>query len=101
MQGNVISDLHRKKVVSGAGRVLLWLAGFPLFAFGAQSRGAETSPRPNIVFILSDDQAHNTLSLAGHPYIKTRISIVWLEREHGSGRRRLQLLSARPAAPHF
>src|SRR4030095_3972052 len=71
MQENVISNLHRKKVVSEAGKVLLWLAGFPLFALGAQSRGAEPSPRPNIVFILSDDQAHNTLSLAGHPFIKT------------------------------
>jgi N-acetylglucosamine-6-sulfatase len=62
---------HRDKVLSKGGMILLWLAAFPLVDPGAQSRGAETSPRPNIVFILSDDQAHNTLSLAGHPYLKT------------------------------
>src|SRR5262245_49693043 len=71
MQKNVISNLHRKMLVSGGGMILLWLAAFPLFALGAQSRGAKASPRPNIVFILSDDQAHNTLGLAGHPYLKT------------------------------
>ena len=32
---------------------------------------AQVSARPNIVFILSDDQAHDTLSIAGHPHLKT------------------------------
>jgi N-acetylglucosamine-6-sulfatase len=71
MKERVLSNLLGKKAVSGAGKFLLCLAGFPLLALGAQSRGAEAPPRPNIVFILSDDQAHNTLSLARHPYLKT------------------------------
>jgi arylsulfatase A-like enzyme len=32
---------------------------------------AQIPARPNIVFILSDDQAHNTLSIAGHSHLKT------------------------------
>jgi len=32
---------------------------------------AGSSPRPNIIFLLTDDQRDNTLSAMGHPYVKT------------------------------
>src|SRR3954451_16883843 len=39
-----------------------WLAG-PAMAAGAK--------RPNIIFILTDDQGRNDAHFAGHPYVKT------------------------------
>ncbi len=39
----------------------------PKFAFG----GAQAARRPNIVFILTDDQRFDAMSCAGHPWLKT------------------------------
>jgi len=44
---------------------LALLAGTPL------ADAAESSPRPNIIFLLTDDQRDNTLGAMGHPYVKT------------------------------
>src|SRR3954452_21828718 len=35
------------------------------------ARAADAPPRPNIVFILTDDQRWDCLSCAGHPFLKT------------------------------
>jgi arylsulfatase A-like enzyme len=40
-------------------------------ALAIPTAAAQTAAHPNIVFVLSDDQAHDTLSLAGHPVLKT------------------------------
>jgi len=42
-------------------------------AFGAEGPAARqaASPRPNVVFILTDDQRWDQLSCAGHPFLKT------------------------------
>ncbi|MEO1088800.1 MAG: sulfatase-like hydrolase/transferase, partial [Acidobacteriota bacterium] len=31
----------------------------------------ETGPRPNILFVMTDDQQHDQMSCAGHPILKT------------------------------
>jgi arylsulfatase A-like enzyme len=42
----------------------------PLVTSGSPQKGTPAD-RPNIVFILSDDHAHNALGIAGHPHLKT------------------------------
>jgi len=38
---------------------------------GCAGTGEEGDPRPSVVFILTDDQRWDTLSCAGHPYLRT------------------------------
>lgn len=38
---------------------------------GSSAQKRVPADRPNIVFILSDDHAHNALGMAGHPHLKT------------------------------
>src|SRR3954454_4829930 len=43
-----------------------------LFIHAPPARGAEpTASRPNIVFIMTDDQRWDALSCTGHPFLKT------------------------------
>lgn len=39
-------------------------------SFASMIHGTE-SPRPNIIFLLTDDQRDNTLGVMGHPWVKT------------------------------
>ena len=39
----------------------------PLVTSGSPPQKGTPADRPNIVFILSDDHAHNALGIAGHP----------------------------------
>ncbi|MGB4728009.1 MAG: sulfatase-like hydrolase/transferase, partial [Thermogutta sp.] len=32
---------------------------------------ADAAPRPNVVYIVTDDQRYDALSCAGHPFLKT------------------------------
>ncbi len=49
---------------------LFWLSQIVLLAPPA-SPGAAPATRPNIVFILMDDQRWDDLGYAGHPFVKT------------------------------
>ena len=49
----------------------LWLGAWLLLA-GADAEGNTLAgSRPNIVFILADDQGHGQLGCQGHPWLKT------------------------------
>lgn len=48
----------------------LWLASFVLLIFTGVSL-ANAPRRPNVVFLLTDDQRWDCLSCAGHPYVRT------------------------------
>jgi N-acetylglucosamine-6-sulfatase len=49
----------------------LMLAAVLLIGFGFVARAAAAPPRPNVVFILTDDQRWDCMSIAGHPHLKT------------------------------
>ncbi len=52
----------------------LQLLSIPLLGFSQEDpegKGDEPSERPNVLFILTDDQRWDALSLAGHPHLKT------------------------------
>jgi arylsulfatase A-like enzyme len=55
------------------GKTLIAVAVALLFhcAMTARTRAASASARPNIVFILTDDQRWNTLGVTGNPVVKT------------------------------
>ncbi|MHB0958308.1 MAG: sulfatase-like hydrolase/transferase [Pirellulaceae bacterium] len=46
----------------------LWLVPLPRPADG---RPPDTPTRPNLIFLLADDQRDNTLAAMGHPYVQT------------------------------
>ncbi len=48
--------------------LLTLLAGLPSLA---AAEGSAPAARPNIIFLLTDDQRDNTLSAMGHPWVKT------------------------------
>jgi arylsulfatase A-like enzyme len=50
---------------------LLFAVPLALLAGARLADAAESSPRPNIIFLLTDDQRDNTLGAMGHPYVKT------------------------------
>lgn len=68
-----------KIVTNNVGKVLLAIPVILLFSFsnpGAKQTGKEqiklsSKNRPNIIFLLTDDQRDNTFSINGHPVIKT------------------------------
>ena len=47
-----------------------YIVSVMLFAFAGNVSSADED-RPNVVFLLSDDHAHDALSCAGHPVLKT------------------------------
>jgi arylsulfatase A-like enzyme len=47
------------------------LLGGQLHAADAFAKGEKPAPRPNIIFLLTDDQRDNTLGEMGHPFVKT------------------------------
>ncbi|MFM7976309.1 MAG: sulfatase-like hydrolase/transferase [Pirellula sp.] len=52
----------------------LQLLSIPLLGFSQEdpeAKGDEPSERPNVLFILTDDQRWDALSLAGHRHLKT------------------------------
>ena len=59
------SSISRRSFLRAAcaGAAGVWL--------GSRAHGAASSDRPNIVFILVDDQRNDTLGCAGHPILKT------------------------------
>jgi arylsulfatase A-like enzyme len=50
---------------------LLSAVSLALLAGARLADAAESSPRPNIIFLLTDDQRDNTLGAMGHPSVKT------------------------------
>lgn len=58
-------------------RTIVWSLRLGLLALlspalpGPQAAAATAPARPNILFLLSDDQRHDTLGVAGHPWIST------------------------------
>ncbi len=55
---------------------LLFAFAIFVFASGANaavgsSKASSDSPRPNIIFLLTDDQRDNTFGAMGHPFVKT------------------------------
>jgi N-acetylglucosamine-6-sulfatase len=53
-------------------RILLFAAGLMAFAtVQAEAADADRSKRPNVLFILTDDQRYDALSCMGHPHLKT------------------------------
>lgn len=69
------------RVIQIGGVLLTWLLSLMAFflqnasANSAASANAESEPsldsRPNIIFLLTDDQRADTLSIAGHPVVET------------------------------
>lgn len=49
----------------------IWLLCLILFIGCTKSKGIENKTKPNIIFIISDDQAWTDYSFMGHPYIET------------------------------
>jgi len=56
-------DFLRQAGLAGAGLTLASCASIP--------KPVSSSQRPNIIFILADDQRNHTLGCAGHPTVKT------------------------------
>ena len=50
---------------------LLSAVPLALLAAARLADATESSPRPNIIFLLTDDQRDNTVAAMGHPYVKT------------------------------
>lgn len=48
-----------------------WTLLMALAVTGARPTLAANSPRPNVLFILTDDQRADAMSIAGHPHLKT------------------------------
>lgn len=65
----------RRRLIKAGGLAAtgLALSGWPLLK---KARAAE---RPNFLFILTDDQRHDALSAAGHPFLRTP-NIDWLAK---------------------
>jgi N-acetylglucosamine-6-sulfatase len=51
--------------------LVIGLAGAIVFLMSGASFGNEQQRRPNVLFILTDDQRWDALGLAGHPHLKT------------------------------
>ena len=51
--------------------ILLALTGFLLSASLTPSRSLHAEERPNLIFLLTDDQRDNTLGAMGHPFVQT------------------------------
>jgi arylsulfatase A-like enzyme len=54
-------------------RLLFVLAALPLVVRAAPKIPAEARNRPNILFVLVDDQRFDSLGCAGHPHLKTPV----------------------------
>ena len=62
MNMSIVKSWRRGRVVRLAASVLL---------FGALTAGAVAGDKPNVVFVLTDDQRWDALGCAGNPYLKT------------------------------
>jgi arylsulfatase A-like enzyme len=51
--------------------IITLILGSQLHAADAPAKAEEPAPRPNIIFLLTDDQRDNTLGAMGHPFVKT------------------------------
>src|SRR5688572_6513812 len=51
--------------------ICLGYSGLGAIAAGAEGRAAGAEERPNVVFVLADDQRADCLGVAGHPHLKT------------------------------
>ncbi len=61
-------------VIRCAGALLLFLAATATFSFGQEAPGArESANRPNIIFILTDDQRWDALGYAGNSLVQTPV----------------------------
>jgi len=56
---------------------------FVLVVAGAAQAAGGPTERPNIVFILTDDQRSDCMGCAGHPYLQTPNLLDKLEKEVG------------------
>jgi hypothetical protein len=51
--------------------IITLILGSQLHAADAPAKADKAAPRPNIIFLLTDDQRDNTLGAMGHPFVKT------------------------------
>ena len=59
------SIINRREFIKAAG------LGTAALALGKLSSAAPVPKRPNLIFILTDDQRYDEMSCAGHPWLKT------------------------------
>jgi arylsulfatase A-like enzyme len=51
--------------------IITLILGSQLHAADTSAKADKAAPRPNIIFLLTDDQRDNTLGAMGHPFVKT------------------------------
>jgi uncharacterized sulfatase len=70
-KASLMRNAESMRRVLGNGLLLAWFLVFWLNGFSRQIAWSQNVARPNVVLIVSDDQAWSDYGFMGHPYLKT------------------------------
>jgi len=70
-KASLMRNAESMRRVLGNGLLLAWFLVFWLNGFSRQIAWSQNVARPNVVLIVSDDQAWNDYGFMGHPHLKT------------------------------
>ena len=70
-KASLMRNTESMRLILGNGLLLAWFLVFWLNGFSRQIAWSQNVARPNVVFIVSDDQAWSDYGFMGHPHLKT------------------------------
>ena len=70
-KASLMRNTESMRLILGNGLLLAWILVFWLNGFSRQIAWSQNVARPNVVLIVSDDQAWSDYGFMGHPHLKT------------------------------